>query len=170
MDRTALRRVGKEPTARTESARDRAGSTSAIRVRSLKKHMSDGAFRGALERILVERTKNGPASSEQLAFRLGWAFGRDSVAGGLPPDPIGCRLLTSDCVEGRHDECDRSGRASVDPNQPCGCPCHGQFGKMCRACWRSRTSSMDSNPRSRLPKKVREASKSDCAFCGVRGA
>lgn len=77
----------------------------------------------------------------------------------------GARLLTSDCVEGRHDECDDEG--SVEPTTVCGCPCHGHYGSMCRKCWRERTASMDSDPRSRLPKRVREH-KGECKFCAGR--
>lgn len=80
------------------------------------------------------------------------------------------RLCSSSCIEGRHsghpsDGCDDK-FASTNPMEPCGCPCHGQYGTMCKACWRSRT---EDGPRAKLPPRIRDH-KGDCSFCHSRRA
>lgn len=78
---------------------------------------------------------------------------------------IGARLMGSDCCEGRHDECGHKG--TTEPMKVCGCPCHGQYGKMCRLCWRERTGEGRGQ---RLPKLVLKTKAGTCVFCAGRKA
>lgn len=126
-------------------------------------HPSDNAFIEWHKRRFIRVSCR---DTEMEAFRAGWDHGRQAATPQAEaPDVIGERVLFADCMEGRHEEC--GDRGSAVPGEPCGCPCHGQYGPMCRRCWRERTRSMDSDPRSKLPKLVREH-EGACPFCPGR--